>query len=352
MSMAQAVNNCSLSFLWRGPRLIDQQEIRLVQLVFTGAMSLISVQFPRSELLAGPIVFTLRKPTFKDIERRGDEYKETRTHRLSTTVDRIKTMQLRMGVFQKDAPYISEILDLSVDQRIIHENFLMELLPIPIDISEEVQADQHYVLIVTSSSASEVGVRAILVPESRLEDPCTEGREQENVQGRQKDGKLSRVEEVGPILLTPEEELVKEQQDILCSFLCSEWSSLLEMRSRLLLIPLKMNNLEHLYQARPNAAQVCIQQAVCQISHRDLEHLITLLGKLMDARSAADPSQLRVWEARFAAHTVYAITATGIGRMMSRYYHGFVKDSPPVIAEYIKESVQRFVDHIVQEIGK
>lgn len=173
-----------LNFAWTGPNTWRRGsscgglDVRVIDLVFKGATTDISVHLPENINPVAPqkLPFTCRKP-----------WKETHPDSLCVTTEQIRNLALKAGVFEKGRPISPMVMDSS--GRITQQETLRRSdRAIGLEIPEELELGQTYSLVVSSDDLS---LSARLVKE----EVTGRSREEEKASGDEVRGRMGRMGE-------------------------------------------------------------------------------------------------------------------------------------------------------------
>lgn len=185
-----------LNFGWKGPNIWNGGssrsglDVRVVDLVFKGAKTDISVHLPEniSPVAAQKFPFTCRRYHETEVELGGRRFKpllkETHPNSLCVTVEQIRHLTVRAGFFEKGRPIGPVILDPT--GRITQQETVRRTdRDIRLEIPEELEIGQTYSLVVTSNDLS---LSARLLKAQRAEGKMDGKRRtsKEEFQGRMK----------------------------------------------------------------------------------------------------------------------------------------------------------------------
>lgn len=169
-----------LNFAWTGPNSSNRGtspsdlDVRVVDLVFKGAKSEISVYLPENINPVGQkFPFIRRKYHENEVEFRGRKFKalaeETHPHSLSVTIEQIQNLTVKAGFFEKGRAIGPKIIDRSGN---ILQEYAMQRShrDIRLEIPQVLESGQPYSLVVSSNDDLLLSARLIKEDASRSVD--------------------------------------------------------------------------------------------------------------------------------------------------------------------------------------
>lgn len=156
-----------LNFAWTGPNTWHGGSSRggldvgVVDLVFEGAKTAISVHLPSDINPQNPrkFSFTCRKP---------DRAQETHPQQLSVSIDQVHHLTVRAGMFKKGRPIGPIILDQETGQVTQQQTVRRSNRDVQLEIPKELEPGQIYSLLIASSKDLHLSAR--LVKEKPVEE--------------------------------------------------------------------------------------------------------------------------------------------------------------------------------------
>lgn len=178
-----------LNFAWTGPNTWSGGssrgglDVRVVDLVFKGATTNVSVHLPENINPVAPqkFSFTCRK-----------SWKETHPDSLCVTTEQVRNLALKAGVFEKGRPIGPKVMDSS--GRITQQETLRRSdTPIELEVPEELELGQTYNLVVSSEDLS---------LSARLVKTTVASPSAEDVKEASRDEFRGRMDKMGEALIT------------------------------------------------------------------------------------------------------------------------------------------------------